>query len=222
MKTQLVDRTHWAVPAGMALGYVVTLAICVGVGSNGPTPITLVRQAPLPASSLLCADANSCTVTHVSELRGLTSLHQALWLRAWMLRPFDASRNRPALADLPFSVPVTLEVDVVADGKPLIVNSTRAATFSCVPGQMDCGGPLVLAQAFLYNHDFTITVRIINPLRPWLDAGIPFASFGNQTDNGTAVGLTVRGAHLNPAYTQFQVAGKYTFFVFSVVITAGT
>lgn len=222
MKTQLVDRTHWAVPAGMALGYVVTLAICVGVGSNGPAPITLVRQTPLSLSNLACADAQSCTVTHVSELRGLSSLNQALWLRAWMSRPFDASRNRPALVDLPFNVPVTMEVDVMADGKPFITNSTRAATFSCQPGQLDCGGPLVLAQAFLYNRDFAITVRIINPLKPWLDAGIPFASLGNQTvNNGTAVGLTVRGAHLNPAYTQFQVAGKYTFFVFSVVITAG-
>jgi hypothetical protein len=73
---------------------------------------------------------------------------------------------------------------------------THSVTFVCNPGQVLCGSALMLVQPFLYHTAYSVEARFDNPLRPFVDAGVPFTNFGNQTANGTLVGVTVRGAHL--------------------------
>ena len=223
-KSHLVDKWPWWGAALLAVCYLVSFFICVGVGASGPGPANSFPDAlqPPPATSLACGNPLACTVTATVSMDGLTGYSQALWIVMSMDRPNDTSTGALALAGAALTVPVDFAVTAAgagaADGSAaqLAANASGAGSLYCAPGGRTCGAALVFAQPFLYYSSYTVSVTVLNPWAGFILAGM---APGN-VDTSLPVGLRFNTGTVNPAFTRFQITAKYTFFALSLILYA--
>jgi len=214
-KSHLVDKLPWWAAALIALGYMISFAVCVGVGAAGPGPANFFPDAvDSSASSLACGNPLLCTVSASISMNGLNGYSQALWVVMSMSRPQDISTGNAVLAGAAFSVSADFSVTAVgsnalSDGSSavLAVNQTNSAMMYCPPCETvsgtapvckACAAALVFAQPFLYYADYAVHVSVSNPWAGFVVAGIAPANINTSIP----VGLRFNTGTVNPAFTR--------------------
>ena len=229
LKSHLIDKIPWWGAALIALGYLVSFAICVGVGAAGPGPSN--RFVDASDGSMTCSNPLNCTVT-TQVVQGVTNLngyYQALWVVMSMARPYDLTTGLPVLTSATSATAVTVPIDFVVnafgDDNALATDIQKTATLNCPGSQQGgsvgsgvalCSYALVFSQPFLYYTNYAIQVSVINPWAGFVSAGVA-ASNINTT---SPVTLSFYTGTINPAFTRFQINSKYTFFCLSLILFA--
>ena len=215
-KSHLVDKLPWWAAALIALGYMISFAVCVGVGAAGPGPANFFPDAvDAGASSLACGNPLLCTVSASISMSGLSGYSQALWVVMSMTRPQDVSTGNAVLSGAQFSVPADFSVTAVgsnalADGSSaaLAVNQTNSAMLVCPPcvaaSVCACSAALVFAQPFLYYADYAVRVTVSNPWAGFVVAGVAPANINTSIP----VGLRFNTGTVNPAFTRCASAPR--------------
>lgn len=221
-KSHLVDKLPWWAAALIALGYMISFAVCVGVGAAGPGPANFFPDAvDAGASSLACGNPLLCSVSASISMSGLSGYSQALWVVMSMSRPQDISTGNAVLSgpSTAFSVPADFSVTAVgsnalADGSSaaLAVNQTNSAMLYCPPCTSAgaapvcnaCSAALVFAQPFLYYADYTVRVTVSNPWAGFVVAGVAPANINTSIP----VGLRFNTGTVNPAFTRCASASR--------------
>lgn len=222
-KSHLVDKLPWWAAALIALGYMISFAVCVGVGAAGPGPANFFPDAvDSSASSLACGNPLLCTVSASISMNGLNGYSQALWVVMSMSRPQDISTGNAVLAGpAAFSVSADFSVTAVgsnalSDGSSavLAVNQTNSAMMYCPPCETAssgaapvckaCAAALVFAQPFLYYADYAVHVSVSNPWAGFVVAGIAPANINTSIP----VGLRFNTGTVNPAFTRCARAAR--------------
>jgi hypothetical protein len=203
----------------VAIGYFVAFFICVGVGTTGPEAANVWLPAPLADSSIFCPVPNDCKVTYNLDITGMTGFHQMLYVYASILRPMDYVLNQPAAINQAISWEQVFwleasAVNTYGDTIVLAQNLSHVASFHCAPKAMECNGALVFGQSFLEHPTYQIRTTWISPWDAFIAAGIPVSHLTGYYP----VGLVMAAGTLNPGYTHFQMAGKYTFFTLSLIM----
>jgi len=220
-KAHCIDKLPWWGAALIAFGYLLSFLICVGVGSAGPGPANVFLPDNGPGSQTNCTDAAACSVTYVHTFTGLTGYNQALWLVAVFDRPNDTVTGLPALQNAAFQLPVDFTVSAVGfdsngNKAQIAANASNSAMMQCSPGRRTCAYARLFFQAFLYYETYVVTTTFTNPYSGFITAGEP----AQHIDLRSPVGLRLVAGTVNPDFTHFQIASKYTFFALSIVMMA--